>query len=107
MAVQARWRTAPVGAALVTALLATGLAAAPSGATAAPADHHKPGARAQQPLDVLVLGDSYSAGNGATDDQGNAQTYGPEDCYRSRVNWGEKYAARLRATGQPVNLVNH
>lgn len=59
------------------------------------------------PLDILVLGDSYSAGNGATDDQGAEQTYGPEGCRRSRVNWSEKYAAALRAAGQPVRLVNH
>jgi hypothetical protein len=88
--------------ALVAGLLVAG-GAAPSGAAAA----DRVRAEAAHPLDVLVLGDSYSAGNGATDDQGNAQTYGPADCYRSRVNWGEKYAAGLRADGQPVNLVNH
>ena len=58
-------------------------------------------------LDVLVLGDSYSAGNGATDEQGAQQTYGPEGCFRSKVAWSEKYAAALRAAGQPVRLVNH
>lgn len=58
-------------------------------------------------LDVLVLGDSYSAGNGATDDRGATQTYGPAGCFRSRVNWGEKYAAALRAGGQSVRLDNH
>ncbi|MCW2757026.1 MAG: hypothetical protein JWO46_772 [Nocardioidaceae bacterium] len=58
-------------------------------------------------LDILVLGDSYSAGNGATDDQGAEQTYGPDGCRRSTVNWSEKYAAMLRLSGQPVRLVNH
>lgn len=60
-----------------------------------------------QVLDILVLGDSYSAGNGATDDQGAVQTYGPDGCRRSRVNWSEKYAAALRQQGQQVRLVNH
>ncbi len=54
-----------------------------------------------------MLGDSYSAGNGATDDQGAVQSYGPEGCRRSKVNWSEKYAAALRASGHPVRLVNH
>ncbi len=99
-----RW-IAPV--AVATALLAGGLAAAPSDATAGTATTATRQVEAQPPLDVLVLGDSYSAGNGATDEQGNPQTYGPADCYRSRVVWSEKYAAALRATGQPVNLVNH
>lgn len=62
---------------------------------------------ADEVLDILVLGDSYSAGNGATDDRGAAQTYGPAGCLRSKVNWGEKYAAALRAGGQRVRLVNH
>ena len=64
-------------------------------------------AAAGNTLDVLVLGDSYSAGNGATDDQGAEQTYGPDGCRRSRVNWGEKYAAALRQVGVQVSLVNH
>ncbi len=71
-----------------------------------------PTAQAQQvaaddTLDILVLGDSYSAGNGATDDQGAAQTYGPAGCFRSKAAWGEKYAAALRARGQAVRLTNH
>jgi hypothetical protein len=89
--------------ALVAGLLVVG-GAAPSGAATADRSRAEAGSG---PLDVLVLGDSYSAGNGATDDQGNAQTYGPANCYRSRVNWSEKYAAALRAAGQAVNLVNH
>ena len=63
-----------------------------------------PAAAAGATLDVLVLGDSYAAGNGATDDQGVEQTYGPDGCRRSRVNWGEKYAAALapgRLSGGP------
>ncbi|MBA3782075.1 MAG: hypothetical protein H0X12_09530 [Nocardioides sp.] len=58
-------------------------------------------------IDILVVGDSYSAGNGATDEQGAVHGYGPDGCRRSTVNWSEKYAAALRASGQPVRLVNH
>ena len=41
-------------------------------------------------LDVTLIGDSYSAGNGA----GNYE--GPLKCYRSPDNWGEQYADTLR-----------
>ena len=75
-------------------------APAPPAAAAAPAT---PTAR----LDIVVLGDSYSAGNGATTTQGEAETYGPADCYRSRVGWAEKYAAALRAQGRTVSVRNH
>ena len=87
---------ATAGALLASALLPLGTGTA----DAAPA-------AADDVLDILVLGDSYSAGNGATDDSGAAQTYGPAGCLRSKVNWGEKYAAALRAGGQQVRLVNH
>lgn len=92
--------TLAAGALVAGALVAP----TPSSALAAP-----PSAAAADDgvLDILVLGDSYAAGNGATDDQGAVQTYGPAGCRRSRVNWGEKYAAMLRAGGQPVRLVNH
>jgi lysophospholipase L1-like esterase len=69
-------------------------AAAPSAQPAAPS--------AGQTLDVLVLGDSYSAGNGAT-----GTTYGPAGCYRNTTHWGERYAAGLRETGRAVSLTNH
>jgi lysophospholipase L1-like esterase len=103
-------RTTRLATTLVVGVLAGGLLIAPTASTAAPsatATSATAPAAADQTLDVLVLGDSYSAGNGATDDQGAAQTYGPAGCERSRVNWGEKYAAGLRATGRAVRLVNH
>jgi lysophospholipase L1-like esterase len=77
--------------ALVLAVAALSVPAAP----AAPA-------AAGQVLDVLVVGDSYSAGNGAT-----GTTYGPADCYRNSTHWSERYAAGLRAQGVTVNLANH
>ncbi|MCW2833122.1 MAG: hypothetical protein JWN68_1075 [Nocardioides sp.] len=87
--------------------LVSGLLVAPSAGAAVQATAATAAAVGDDTLDILVLGDSYSAGNGATDEKGAAQTYGPKGCFRSRVNWGEKYAAALRAGGQPVRLVNH
>ena len=51
---------------------------------------------------MLVIGDSYSAGNGAS-----GTTYGPADCYRNTTHWGERYAAGLREQGYAVTLTNH
>lgn len=70
-------------------------------ALAVPAAPAAPAAVAQT-LDVLVIGDSYSAGNGAT-----GTTYGPADCYRNTTHWSERYAAGLRKQGLTVNLANH
>ncbi len=53
------------------------------------------------PLRVLILGDSFSAGNGA----GNY--YGPKGCARSRGTWGELAAAELgRLSGRSVQVDN-
>ena len=79
-------------------LTALVLAVAALSVPAAPASP----ATAGQTLDVLVIGDSYSAGNGAT-----GTTYGPADCYRNTTHWSERYAAGLRAQGVTVNLANH
>ncbi len=73
----------------------------------APAATGPASARSAEPLNIVLLGDSYSAGNGATNDQGQPETYGPEGCYRSRVNWTEKYAAVLREHGLTVTVENH
>ena len=83
--------------ALVTAL-GSGLAALTLGSGLAPAGH----AATAEPLDVLVVGDSYSAGNGAS-----GTTYGPAGCYRNTTAWSEKYAAGLRTRGLAVDLRNH
>ncbi|HXH78884.1 hypothetical protein [Nocardioides sp.] len=91
---------------LVTGLV-SGLLVAPPAGSAVPATAATAAAGGDGTIDILVLGDSYSAGNGATDEKGASQTYGPKGCFRSRVNWGEKYAEALRAGGQPVRLVNH
>jgi hypothetical protein len=48
------------------------------------------------PLNILVLGDSYSAGNGA----GSYQQ--PRDCYRSSKNWASRYMTPARRCGNSV-----
>ena len=52
------------------------------------------------PLKIVVLGDSYSAGNGA------GHYYGPVGCFRSSENWAEKYADWLGTQGYAVALTN-
>lgn len=90
------WRATGAATALATAL--TSLVLAPGLVTAGSAALPGTG----QQLDVLVVGDSYSAGNGAT-----GTTYGPVDCYRNTAHWGERYAAGLRDQGYAVTLTNH
>lgn len=51
-------------------------------------------------LDVLILGDSYSSGNGA----GNYYDF---VCFRSSTVWGERYADTLRSRGVTVNVRNN
>lgn len=51
-------------------------------------------------LNIVLVGDSYSAGNGAGD------YTGVTGCYRSNSNWASRYAAARRAAGQPTWLNN-
>jgi len=71
----------------VGALVATIVSVSPA---AAQEEEPKP------PLKIVQLGDSYSAGNGARNAAGDRSYYGISGCYRSRDNWGEKYADTLR-----------
>jgi len=48
------------------------------------------------PFKILQLGDSYSAGNGARDEDGDRNYVGVRECYRSPTNWGEIFADSLR-----------
>lgn len=50
------------------------------------------------PLKVVQIGDSYSAGNGARDADGDRDYYGVSECYRSPSNWGEQYVDSLRSS---------
>jgi Ca2+-binding RTX toxin-like protein/lysophospholipase L1-like esterase len=54
-------------------------------------------------LRVVLLGDSYSAGNGA----GTAdEYYGPNGCWRSTANWAEQYVDYLRTLGYAISFEN-
>jgi lysophospholipase L1-like esterase len=65
-----------------------------------PALNGLPAMAAPRPVKIIVLGDSYAAGNGA------GFYYGPQGCYRSQTGWVEQYAGGLRAAGYQVTLVN-
>jgi len=58
------------------------------------------------PLKIVLLGDSYSAGNGARDANGDRDYYGPKDCYRSKSNWAEQYVDYLQSSGYEVTFLN-
>jgi hypothetical protein len=49
-------------------------------------------------VNFVQLGDSYSAGNGAT------SYYGASGCYRSHASWGAQYAEYLRSSGYSVDF---
>lgn len=52
-------------------------------------------------IDVVLLGDSYSAGNGA------GAYWGDDSCHRSTRNWAERYLSKLRVRGHEIpDLVN-
>lgn len=63
-------------------------------------------ATSTRPMTVLLLGDSYSAGNGARNASGDRDYYGIKGCYRSPSNWASKYTTFLRNSGQPVRFIN-
>jgi lysophospholipase L1-like esterase len=76
------------------------LVAAATVGAAAPAHAQAQAVAAPLPLKVVLLGDSYAAGNGAGD------YYGPQGCYRSSSNWAEQYLDALRAQGYAVTFIN-
>ncbi len=98
------------GVALIAAVAFTGAWAA-TAAQAAPSDAtaHAPFApvEAQEPhpLTALLMGDSYTAGNGARAG-GEPAYYGPDRCMRSTNTWGEQYAGILESRGYAVTLMN-
>ncbi|WP_185744240.1 GDSL-type esterase/lipase family protein [Arachnia propionica] len=54
--------------------------------------------QAEKNLHVVVLGDSFAAGNGAGD------YYGPEGSFRSSNSWGHKYVEWLNSQGVATRL---
>lgn len=59
-----------------------------------------------KPLKVVLLGDSYSAGNGARDASDDRDYYGPSGCFRSHSNWSSKYVELLQRDGYNVTFDN-
>ena len=59
-----------------------------------------------RPLKVVLIGDSYAAGNGSRDANGNRNYEGPKDCYRSPTNWASQYVDWLETQGYNVTFVN-
>lgn len=57
-------------------------------------------------IKIVVIGDSYSAGNGSRDANDDRTYYGAKGCYRSRTAWSEIYAQTLRDAGLKVTLLN-
>jgi hypothetical protein len=53
-----------------------------------------------------LMGDSYTAGNGARKYFNATDNYGPKGCYRSNSNWGSKYSDILRSLGYNITLIN-
>lgn len=51
-------------------------------------------------INIVHIGDSYSAGNGA------GSYYGDIKYFRSRKNWGEEYVKLLKTTNTKVNYLN-
>ena len=56
-----------------------------------------PAAAATAPPKVLVLGDSYTAGNGAWNPTTGARTYEDLICWRSPYNYGQQFATAIGA----------
>lgn len=59
-----------------------------------------------RPIKVVLLGDSYAAGNGARNEKGDRAYVGPKDCYRSMDGWAGQYVAFLRQAGNNVSFTN-
>lgn len=83
--------------------LALLLSAVPGPLSAQPA----PAAETEdRPLKVVLVGDSFSAGNGARDASGSPDYFGPLDCHRSHGTWARQYVDWLTTQGHHVSFVN-
>ena len=80
---------------VTTLLIVTQVSLAPIFSSTARAD-----ARINTLIRATLLGDSYSAGNGA------GAYYGDKEAYRSRNNWAHKYVEWLNSQGTPTVLTN-
>lgn len=80
---------------VTTLLIVTQVSLAPIFSSTARAD-----ARINTLIRATLLGDSYSAGNGA------GAYYGDKEAYRSHNNWAHKYVEWLNSQGTPTVLTN-
>lgn len=80
---------------LGTALMASALLLA--SALSSPAVAAEP----EEKLNVVLLGDSYSSGNGA-----GSYDRGKKEAYRSSVNWAQNYVSSLNAQGVHTTFKN-
>lgn len=80
---------------VTTLLIVTQVSLAPIFSSTARAD-----ARINTLIRATLLGDSYSAGNGA------GAYYGDREAYRSHNNWAHKYVEWLNSQGTPTVLTN-
>ena len=94
-------RSARLALTVTASALVVGLLIAPT------ADASMAVAVLADPIDILVLGDSYGQGTAPPMTRAPCRATVPQGVAGSRVNWSEKYATALRASGQPVRLVNH
>lgn len=92
---RARWAHGILIAAITTLLIVIQVSLAPNFSTTARAD-----ARINTLIRATLLGDSYSAGNGA------GAYYGDKEAYRSHNNWAHKYVEWLNSQGVPTVLTN-
>lgn len=90
-----------VAAAVLMATLVAGSVAAVGGPV-------RPAAAqvAINPLKIVLMGDSYAAGNGARNADGDRNYEGPGGCYRSPTNWASQYVDWLEDQGHQVTFVN-
>lgn len=86
-----------IASALLATILGVSVMAGPSLARPTTAPTSEPGTRT---LSVTLLGDSYSAGNGA------GSFYGPSESYRSWNNWAHNYVNWLSSQGVHTTLDN-
>ena len=92
---RARWTHGILIATITTLLIVIQVSLTPNFSTTARAD-----ARINTLIRATLLGDSYSAGNGA------GAYYGDKEAYKSHNNWAHKYVEWLNSQGAPTVLTN-
>ena len=63
-------------------------------------------ATANRQLSVVLIGDSYTAGNGSLAEEPGEYYFGPAGSYRSHLNWGSLYTDWLNQQGVHARITN-